>query len=93
MKLLTAILFVIFSHFSDKTVSIKIIDNETYEEIIGAKVKINDDVYYTDLYGTVEVEIDEEEKYSISIESKTYETRAYINLSLDDATFGLKSKK
>lgn len=92
MKLLTAILFVIFSYFSEKTVSIKVVDYETHEELIGAKVKINDDVYYTDLYGTVEVKIDQEEKYSISIESETYQTRAYINVSLDDVTFGLKSK-
>lgn len=92
MKLLTAILFVIFSHFSNKTVTITVIDNETHEELIGAKVKVNDDVYYTDLYGNVEVEIDEDEKYSISIESNTYETRAYINVELDNTTFGLESK-
>jgi hypothetical protein len=91
MKLITAIILTIFSYIP-KDITITVVDHQTKEELIGAKVKINDDVYYTDLNGEINVDLDEDKTYNVTVESITYETISYVNVEAKDWTFALDSK-
>lgn len=76
-----------------KEVTIKVVDDETKEELIGVTVKIDGEVHYTDLNGEVNVKLNRNKKYKIVLEGKTYETKTYINLKPENYVFKLDSNK
>jgi hypothetical protein len=57
-----------------------IIDSQTNENLVGAKVETNNNTYFTDLYGYVEIPQGEEIK---SVSYISYETKHNIEVTKD----------
>lgn len=92
MKTLLILLYTLLFNLPVEDANLLIIDENTMEVLIGAKVTIDSNEYYTDFNGFVHLNRPLRKNYDVIVEYPSYETKKMEDVDLSSSVIALESK-